>query len=138
MRIRVTASSIQEYGLDTLTGNTKEDLVRRMEEMEAAGYELFVTIPDAFGGTTESPDERNVFDHFNNELPEPDGAVHSQASVNLSVGTECHYKQVFLPGPKVNYKWVCLIHGAASKHDVESRPNAPCISIDPLGDHIWT
>jgi len=141
MRILVTASTIMEYGLDKLTGNSKEDLLARVEEMKVSGYDMYVNLPDAEGGDTEAPNERNVFEHFSDDLPEPDGATHSQDSVNLSdqvhiyVDTDCHYVKVEMFTGRV--KWICRAHGVESKHDLEAHPNAPCISVDPLGSHIW-
>jgi hypothetical protein len=141
MRILVTAASIAEYGLDKITGNSKEELMIRVEQMKANGYDMFVNLPDVQGGDTEAPNERNVFEHFGDELPEPDGAAHSQEAVNLTnagfIHNTCSYRQVALPGPTFNSKWICVIHDVPSKHDVEASPHAPCISVDPLGNHIW-
>jgi len=141
MRILVTTSSIVEYGLDKLSGNTKEDLMARVDQMKAEGYDLYINLPDAEGGDTEAPKERNVFEHFSDELPEPDGVAHSQEAVNLygtdyiSDDTDCHYVKVETFTGRV--KWVCKFHGMESKHDLWAHPNAPCTSVDPEGDHIW-
>jgi len=46
MRVLVNEQNIDEYGLDTLTGNSKEDLLARAEEANESDYELHVVIPD--------------------------------------------------------------------------------------------
>lgn len=138
MRVLVNLSNILEYGLDTLTGNSRDDLLARAKEMEEAGYELFVTLPDVEGGDKEAPTERNVFDHFNTDLPEPDGAVHSQTALNLTnhpwPEETCRYDlQYFDAG---EYKWICVIHNSPSKHIIEKGSTDPCLVMDPYG-HDW-
>jgi hypothetical protein len=139
MRVLVTLSNILEYGLDTITGNTREDLLARAAEMEANGYEMFVNLPDIMGGEQEAPTERNVFDHFNSELPEPDGAVHSQTALNLTNYPQpivpCSYAYRYLVENN-EHKWICLLHDSPSKHPIEPGSSEPCLVIDPYG-HDW-
>lgn len=138
MRVLVNLSNILEYGLDTLTGNSRDDLLARAKEMEEAGYEMFVNIPDAEGGDKEAPTERNVFDHFSSELPEPEGAAHSQTALNLTnhplPEVKCSYNFRAVPGGE--HKWICVIHDVPSKHFIDYGSNKPCLVIDPYG-HDW-
>lgn len=135
MRIKVTLSNILEYGLDTITGNNRSVLLARAAEMEANGFELFVNLPDVMGGEQEAPTERNVFEHFNAELPEPDGATHSQSSLNLSTHPQpvvpCSYAYRLLDTGE--RKWICLIHDSPSRHPIGVTSSAPCLVIDPYG-----
>lgn len=138
MRVLVTLSNIIEYSLDTITGNTREDLLLRAAEMRDNGYDMFVNLPDVMGGEREAPTERNVFEHFNDELPEPEGAVHSQTALNLTnhpwpvVPCSYAYRQI----DNGEHKWVCLIHDVPSKHNIVEGSNEPCLVIDPYG-HDW-
>jgi len=136
MRVRVTLANIVEYGLDTLTGNSRIELLARAQEMEANGYDMFVTLPDVEGGDTEAPTERNVFEHFNTELPIPDGSAHSQEALNLveHATTQCTYKLITMED-QVS-KWICITHYSPSKHKIEDGSHEPCLVMDPYG-HDW-
>lgn len=83
MRVRVTLSNILDYGLDVITGNSREALLTRAKWMEDNGYDFWVNIPDKEGGDTDAPTERNAFEHYGPDLPEPEGATHQQLSLNL-------------------------------------------------------
>ena len=139
MRILVTLSNILEYGLDTVTGNSREDLLQRAEEMKANGYDMYVNIPDAEGGEQDAPTERNVFEHFSPDLPEPDGAAHAQTALNLTNHPQpivpCSYAYRYLVENN-EHKWICLLHDSPSKHLIEPGSNEPCLVIDPYG-HDW-
>ena len=132
MKIKVTMANILEYGLDTLTGNSQADLMARAKEMEANGFELYVTIPDAQGGDRDAPNERNNFEHYEG-FPEPDGYTHPQESINLE-------QQAYLENPCSYWAnrqidgsviWICVKHNEISKHSVDKDSHAPCIVVDP-------
>lgn len=133
MRIKVTAANILEYGLDRLTGNSTADLLAQAQELKrTSGYELYVKIPDAEGGDTEAPTERNNFEHYEG-FPEPEGFTHPQESINLE-------QQAYLENPCsywANYQidgsivWICIRHNEISKHSVTKDSHAPCIVVDP-------
>ena len=76
MRILVTLENIDKYDLVKLTGFTKEEL------LHLASDGLYLQIPDVEGGDTETPEDRNVFAHWD-ELPEPEGYVHEQKTSSI-------------------------------------------------------
>lgn len=84
MRVKVNLENILQYGLDTITGNSRADLLAAATRADELGEELFVQIPDVEGGDTEAPTERNAFEHYGSDLPEPDGEAHEQESVDLT------------------------------------------------------
>lgn len=57
MQIEVTAQNIEDYGLDHLSGNTKEDLLQAASEAARSGHTLYFKIPDA-----AASESRNIFD----------------------------------------------------------------------------
>jgi hypothetical protein len=126
MRVQVTLENILAYGLDTLTGNTREDLLARAAQEEAEGNNMYVIIPDVAGGDTEAPTERNIFAHFS-EMPDPDGRSHDQVAVDLSQA--CSYKLDWHEDG--NSFFVCKKHNAVSKHSIDALSRAPCLAIDP-------
>lgn len=128
MRVQVTKQNILEYGLDIITGNSQDELLIRASEMERDGYELFINIPDVEGGDNDIPEERNAFEHYNSDLPDPDGVAHSNTSVN-HIGNACHYQAVIVDGGELI--WICEIHKYPSKHSVESTSRVPCLKVDP-------
>lgn len=134
MRIKVTPETILEYGLDTLTGNSKEELLVKVAELGEHGMDLFVNMPDVEGGDTETPEERNIFEHYNpDELPEPEGKTHSAESFDLTTQQyvkPCSYTLIFV-GSK--WGWVCDLHKKPSKHIITADSHEPCIEIDPYG-----
>lgn len=138
MQIQVTLSNILEYGLDVVTGRSRADLLATAKEMEKNGSDFYIHIPDVAGGDNDVPSERNVFDHFSPELPEPEGFTHKQESVNLSeeqqayINDPCFYRQnVHIDG---SFTWVCVKHGAISKHSVDGDSHEPCEVIDPFDE----
>jgi len=137
MRVKVNLQNILDYSLDTLTGNTRADLLARASEMEASGFELFVKIPDVVGGDTEAPEERNAFSHYSSELPEPEGTSHPQESVDLTdqayIQNPCSYKkQVIIESNDI--LWICTVHEMPSKHSVDKDSHAPCLTMDPYNN----
>lgn len=83
MRVKVTLLNVLDYGLDVLTGNSVEDLLAKAAEMEAKGFDLYVNVPDVEGGDKDAPTERNIFEHYTPELPEPEGFSHIQETFDL-------------------------------------------------------
>lgn len=74
MQIEVTAQNIDDYGLDELTGNTKEELLARASEAARSGQILHFKVPDAVA----SQQKMNVFDQFKGQLsPDADPEVQS-------------------------------------------------------------
>lgn len=134
MRIKVDLSNIIEYGLDTLTGNSRADLLTKAKQAEALGNDLYVNIPDAQGGDNEVPTERNAFEHFASDLPVPEGHTHKQEALNLAeqayLEDPCYY------GPNTHLDgsitWICMKHGAISKHSVDGESHEPCEVVDPF------
>jgi hypothetical protein len=63
MQIEVTAQNIEDYGLDTLSGNDKETLLKRAAEAAAVGQVLYFKIPDE----KASIKRMNIFDQFPGE-----------------------------------------------------------------------
>lgn len=136
MKVLVTLSNILEYGLDTITKNSREDLLAKAKELETNGYELYVTLPDVDGGDTEAPVERNAFQHYSSDLPEPDGFTHKQKSLDLTkqdpVTAPCAY--VLQTNEDGNaHEWLCVIHDARSKHAITYGSSDPCLVMDPYG-----
>lgn len=136
MRVLVTLANIVEYGLDTVTGNTRADLLARAKEMRDEGYDMYVNLPDVEGGDTDVPTERNVFEHFNEELPVPEGLTHTQEALNLAdqPNTQCSYKLVDIDNHVK--KWICIVHYSPSKHTITENSHEPCLVMDPYG-HDW-
>lgn len=136
MRVLVTPENIIEYGLDVITENSRESLLIRAAQMRENGYDFYVNIPDVEGGDTEAPAERNVFEHYNTELPTPDGAAHSQEAINLAEEdtTKCNYR--FVNVDDHVSKWICITHYSPSKHTIEEGSHLPCLVMDPYG-HDW-
>jgi hypothetical protein len=147
VRVKVTPETIDKYGLDTITGNTREDLLTRVTELAEHDMELWLNIPDAFGGSTEEPTERNTFEHFANDLPEPEGKAHEHDAFNLMEQalseSPCGYRWEFVPTLGRN-EWVCVIHHEISKHSIDTdlvvvdgievkttNSHAPCLIVDP-------
>ena len=137
MRVKVTLQNILEYGLDTITGNTRGDLLARAAAMEADGYEMFVNIPDVEGGDKEVPQERNIFKHYSSDLPDPEGNVHALNSFDLRdqlyVQNPCTYQRHVIVESR-DVQWICSIHHLPSKHSVEEDSHAPCLAMDPYYD----
>lgn len=136
MRVLVTLQNIMEYGLDTVTGNSRADLLARAEELERQGEQLYVRIPDVEGGENDEPTERNSFEHFGGDLPEPEGHTHKQESLNLAqqgyVKNPCSYGgHVMLDG---SIRWLCVLHDEISKHSVDGESHEPCVFVDPYDD----
>lgn len=133
MRVKVTLSNIIEYSLDVITGNSRADLLARAKEMEDSGYELFVRIPDVEGGDTEVPTERNAFEHYGPDLPEPEGVAHEQLSLSLEEQAyllePCSYARYDFPDG--DWAWWCTKHSIESKHAVDADSHAPCLALDP-------
>ena len=125
MRVKVTLENILAYGLDTLTGNTRGDLLARAAQEAEEGNDMYVVIPDVVGGDTEAPTERNVFEHFS-KAPDPEGVGHEQVSVDLT--QVCSYKLEESRGRKF---YICRKHNALSKHAVTAESHAPCLIVDP-------
>lgn len=138
MKIKVTLSNIVEYGLDVITGNSRADLLAKAEEMHNNGIDFYVNITDAEGGDKDAPTERNTFEHYAPDLPEPEGATHKQEALNLAqqeyVKNPCYY------GPNTHLDgsitWVCMKHGAISKHSVDAESHEPCEVVDPFEAEI--
>ena len=63
MQIEVTAQNIEDYGLDALSGNTREALLQAASEAARSGHTLYFKIPDAAASET-----RNVFDMVPGEV----------------------------------------------------------------------
>jgi hypothetical protein len=84
VRVLVNMSNIIEYGLDVITGNSRESLLIRAAQLSENGYDFYINIPDVEGGDNDAPQERNAFEHFSSDLPEPDGFTHSQEATNLA------------------------------------------------------
>lgn len=61
MQIEVTEETIEEYGLDILTGNSKEEMLKRAAEALESGYTLTVKIHDRVT-------DANIFDHFESRV----------------------------------------------------------------------
>lgn len=137
MRIRVTLPNILDYGLDVLTGKSRADLLATAEEFSNNGKVYYVHIPDVEGGDTEAPTERNVFEHHVS-LPEPEGHSHKQESVNLTLEQEAYVKDPcsYKPNPQIDgsHIWICVKHGAISKHSVDAESHEPCEVVDPFND----
>ena len=130
MRVQVTLQNILEYGLDVITGNTRADLLARAEEAKTNGYEMFVTVPDVKGGDTEAPKERNIFEHYNSDLRDPDGRRHEQTSVDLT--KVCSYRLNWTDDH--GDVFICTQHGANSKYSVDVESHAPCLFMDGYAD----
>jgi len=128
MRVLVTLQNILEYGLDTLTGNSRTDLLARAAELEREGFELYVKIPDVQGGDIEAPTERNTFDHYGPDLPDPEGVAHKQEALNLAelayLDNPCGYSLV-------DEEFICDLHQQPSKFAVDLDSHAPCIEVAP-------
>jgi len=136
MRVQVNLQNILDYSLDTLTGNTRQDLLARAAELERDGFDMFVNIPDAEGGDTEAPEERNIFKHHAG-LPEPGGGSHEQTSIDLAdqlyLENPCNYKRhVIIESGDI--QWICKIHEMPSKHSIDKDSHAPCLTMDPYKD----
>lgn len=134
MKIRVTLSNILEYGLDVVTGRSRADLLATAESYNNNGAEYYIHIPDVAGGDNDAPTERNAFEHFSSDLPEPEGHTHKQESLNLAeqeyIKDPCSYRpNVHIDG---SYTWVCIKHGAISKHSVDGESHEPCEVVDPF------
>lgn len=133
MRIEVNLKNIQEYGLDTITGNSQADLLAKAAELNNNGLLMYVKLPDVEGGDTEAPTERNVFQHHS-DLPEPEGNAHTQEALNLAqqayVNNPCSYK----PNPQIDGSviWICAKHDMISKHSVDGESHEPCEAVDPF------
>lgn len=136
MKVLVTLSNITEYGLDVITGNSREDLLARARQMETDGYEMYVNIPDVEGGDTDVPAERNVFQHYSSDLPVPDGPTHAQLAFDLidqpyTYTKPCNYRHVVIVTGES--KWICNIHDVPSRHTITiENLNPPCLVMDPL------
>lgn len=135
MRVEVTDQNISEYGLDTITGNTREDLLAQARELELNGYSLFIKIPDIEGGDTDAPVERNIFSHYGPDLPDPEGATHLQEAIDLRnetyINDPCRYNMMIQKG---DFIWICDKHDAPSKHSIVPGSLAPCLVVDPYDD----
>jgi hypothetical protein len=137
LRVVITPQNIDEYGLDYITGNTREDLITEAAEMREKGYDMFVNIPDAMGGDKDAPTERNVFEYYTTGVPDSGEVTHSQESTNLIdqtyIPTSCNYRHIVIGNGEL--KWICNIHDVPSKHLINPGSHAPCLAIDPHGNN---
>lgn len=81
MQIEINAQNIDDYGLDELTGNTKEVLLRRAAEAAAVGQTLWFKLPDH--RTTQ-----NVFDRFGSAPVDPADLEHGVNPIEQWDGKE--------------------------------------------------
>lgn len=97
---------------------------------------MFVNIPDVEGGDNEAPKERNVFEHFSPELPEPDGATHLQEAIDLRdqaySANPCYYQLDVFAGDV--YVYLCQVHNRASKYSITPGSHEPCLEVDPYDE----
>lgn len=137
MRIRVTLPNILDYSLDVITGRSRADLLATAEQYKNNGAEYYIHIPDATGGETEVPKERNAFEHYN-DFPEPDDVTHRQEAVNLTEEEQAYIKDPCSYRPNIqldgSHIWICIKHGAISKHSVDAESHEPCEEVDPFND----
>lgn len=98
MNVEVNAHNIEFFGLDILTGNTKEDLLRMALEAKKNNHVL----------TCEVPIDNNVFDaHGGGEVVEPAGPENSQqeGSDEQEEFHSCELPEVPMAGSEFKCKW---------------------------------
>lgn len=88
MEIDVTAQNIDDYGLDELTGNTKEELLRMASEAHRSGMDLKFKIPDA----ASSERRMNVFDSIKGQPVAPEDLEHTGNPIEDWDGQEIPYE----------------------------------------------
>lgn len=134
MQIEITEENIEEYGLDELTGNSKEDLLRIAKEAADSGQALYFQVPDR----TEAV--HNVFDVFpgavvdsvdesTNPIEDWDGAS-QRAAEEAGVGTKHSCK---LPQDALLYShWSC----SECETTYYAEPSSGGVVWVPLGEVI--
>lgn len=115
--VEVNETNIDRYNMPARFNQSREDLLSRAAEarkpQEGApdGFTLSVKIPK------EETAKFNVFENFRDE------------HVDASRITHCGYEKRELEDG--GFAYVCILHGKISNYDVENRPLAPCIQVDP-------
>ena len=109
--VEVNETNIDRYNMEQRFKQSRTDLLSRAAEATTEGFVLSVKIPK------DEVKQFNVFENFGEEVVDP-------RRIN-SCGYE---KRELEEGGEV---YVCLVHGKVSEYDVERRPNAPCIQVDP-------
>lgn len=81
MQIEVTAQNIDDYGLDKLSGNTKEELLKIAADAAMGGHILYFKVPD-------HTQVQNVFDRFSGRAVDPKDLEHGQNPIEQWDGKE--------------------------------------------------
>jgi hypothetical protein len=121
--IEVNETNIDRYNMEERFNQPRTELLSRAYEARKpvegapAGFSLSVKIPKTEVDAIDKAGEFNVFENFRDE--------------HLDAGRirHCGYEQRELE--EGGFAYVCIIHGKISNYDVENRPTAPCIQVDP-------
>jgi hypothetical protein len=110
--VEINETNIDRYNMAERFNQSREELLSRAAEATEQGFAVSAKIPRA------EVDKFNVFDTFGtDEVIDPARIKH------------CGYEKRELEGGGEVY--VCLVHGKTSEYNVEKRPHAPCIQVDP-------
>jgi len=115
--VEVNETNIDRYNMPERFNQSREELLsraaeaRRPQDGAPDGFTLSVKIPKS------ETAKFNVFENFRDE------------HVDAGRITHCGYEKRELEDG--GFAFVCVLHGKISNYDVENRPTAPCIQVDP-------
>ena len=115
--IEVNETNIDRYDMESRFNQSRPELLSRAAEAKTEGYTVSVKIPKSEVDAIDQAGGFNIFENFRDEHFDAQRIKH------------CGYEKREVDDGSVIY--VCIIHGKTSNYDVENRPTAPCIQVDP-------
>lgn len=115
--VELTETNIDRYGMEARFNQSRPELLSRAAEAAESGHVASAKIPKSEVDLIDKAGGFNIFENVKDE------------HVDASRIKHCGYEQRELEDGTFIY--VCLVHGKTSNYDVENRPLAPCIQVDP-------
>lgn len=115
--VELNETNIDRYGMEERFNQSRPELLSRAAEATQSGHVATAKIPKTEVDLIDQAGGYNVFENFRDE--------HLDASRIKHCGYE---KRELEDG---GFIYVCILHGKTSNYDVENRPLAPCIQVDP-------
>lgn len=106
MQVEVNEANIDLFGLDVLTGNTKQQLLDRAHEAKQAGHILSCEVPETMA---------NVFDRHDSEVVDRDAMEHgrknpiedsqAEGAATQEEFHSCEFPTDFIAGQEYTCRW---------------------------------
>ena len=115
--VELTETNIDRYGMEARFNQSRPELLNRAAEANESGHVATAKIPKFEVDLIDKAGGFNVFENFRDEHLDANRIKH------------CGYEKRELEDG--GFIYVCILHGKTSNYDVENRPLAPCIQVDP-------